>query len=164
VASTKKIMSTTKPVPEICKLAGLKFEEASAGAHVAPSSSDPGGYWLKDGTVALALEHFIDQMDPDVGHRIQTLANLHRKAQALRQEREEAQAEARKQAEADRQKREAELRQKQEAELRRTIRMANPGISDKEVEDLLPEMRREAQKQRVKAVLIQQQRNAGRKF
>jgi predicted nucleic acid-binding Zn-ribbon protein len=59
-------------------------------------------------------------------------------------------AEKKKQAEAERQKREADLRQKQEDELRRTIRMANPGISDKEIEDLLPEMRREQLKQRTK--------------
>src|SRR5262245_48526320 len=151
-----------KSMSEITTMAGLKFGEASAGADVAPSNSDPGGYWLKDGKTALALEPYVGEMDPDVGHRITTLANLHRKAQALRQEREKAEAEARKRSEAERRQQQAERREREEEELRAVIQQANPGISEEEVEAILPEMRKELQKQRVKTVLIQRQSEAGR--
>jgi hypothetical protein len=153
----------TKALSQICKEAGLKFGKPEEGAQVSPSS-DPGGYWFKDSETILTLERFADQLDPKTGDLLRTKAGRVREGQRLRKEREVAETERKKQADAEKKTREAEIRAKQENDLRDTIRMANPGISDAEVESLLPEMRREQLKQRTKTALIILQREAVKKF
>jgi hypothetical protein len=153
-----------KSIQQVSNEAGLKYGECQFGGQVHLSEHEPGGIWFRDNATVLALEPFADDLPKEQGNKIKVLAKHVREGQRLKKDREAREAEAKRVAEAEREKREVELRQKQEDELRRTIRLANPGISDKKVEDLLPEMRREAHKQRTKGFLIQQQRNAGRKF
>lgn len=147
-----------KTLSEVCNLAGLKVAELYLGGDVVLSPNETAGFALKDSSVALKLEPYADYLKPEQAQKVRTYAELHRKAEKAKKEREKAQIEAQKQAEADRQKREDELRQKQEADLRATIKMANPGISDSEIDSILPEMRREQLKQKTKTALIQRQR------
>jgi hypothetical protein len=156
-------MKSKKTVQQVCNEVGLKYGEYQFGGQVFLSLHEPGGIWFRDNATVLALEPFADDLPKEQGDKIKVLANHVREGQRLKKEREAREAEAKKAAEAARQKREAELRQKQETDLRNTIRQANPGISDKEVEEILPEMRKEQLKQRTKTALINMQRG-DRKF